>query len=125
MPSATTLVLSVRASARMLSTIAGRSGSSRLFTNERSIFERVDRQLVQVAQRRVAGAEVVEIDFHAEVAQLAQQLRGDGRAVHQRRLGDFEAQVARLQPGAVHRLLDDATWKFCCVSCRLDTLTVM
>ena len=55
-------------------------------------------QLVQVAQRRIARAEVVEIDLHAEIAQLAQHFRRDIRAVHQRRLGDLDPQIRGLQP---------------------------
>src|SRR5204863_4823794 len=75
---------------------------------ERSVdLERVDRQLVQVTQRRVAGPEIVQVDFHAEVAKLAEQLRGRVRAVHQRGLRDFEAKVARLQSGVMNRLLDE------------------
>ena len=37
--------------------------------------EDVERERVQVAQRRVAGAEVVEREPHAELAQLAQRRR--------------------------------------------------
>ena len=56
MPSATTIVLSVRASARMLSTIAGRSGSSRLFTNERSILSASTGSLCRSSGSRLAAA---------------------------------------------------------------------
>src|SRR5439155_20440219 len=76
--------------------------------HERPIdLERVDRKLVQVAQRRIPGPEVVEIDFHAEFAQLAEHLRSDVRTVHQGRLRDFETEVARLQSRRVNRLFDD------------------
>src|SRR2546428_51915 len=78
------------------------------FLVERAVdLERVDRQLVQVTQRRIAGAEIVQIDFHAELAQLLEQFRGRGGAVHQRGLGDFETQVARLQSRVMNGLLDD------------------
>ena len=104
----------------------GRTVGEQQALHERAVdLERVDRKLVQVAQRRIAGPEVVEIDFHAEVAQLAEQLRGLVGAVHQRGLRDFEAEVARLQSGAAERACSTIHRKFCCMSCRLDTLTVM
>ena len=87
----------------------GRTSGQQQAGDERSVdLERVHRQLVQVAQRRIAGPEVVEIDLDAEVAQLAQHVRGLAGTIQQRGLRDFHAQVGRPQPGLPHRLLDDA-----------------
>src|SRR4030095_9732541 len=73
---------------------------------ERTIdLERVHRKLVQVAERRVAGTKIIEIDFHAEVAQPAQDLRDLHRILHQRRLGDLQPEVRWIQLGGVNRLL--------------------
>src|SRR5207248_11083190 len=59
----------------------------------------VDRQLTQVGKARIAGAEVVDREAHAEAADLAQ-----GRGVltevrHQHPLGDLE-----LEAGTVERI---------------------
>ena len=43
-----------------------------------------------------------------KIAQLAEDARGLAGTVHQRGLGDLDAQVGRLQSGFLHRLLDDA-----------------
>src|SRR5436190_1377385 len=76
--------------------------------DERAVdLERVDWQLVQMTQRREAAAEIVQIDLHAELPQLAEQLRGLIGAVHQRRLGDLESEVAWLQSRIMNGLLDD------------------
>src|SRR5256885_10922156 len=59
-----------------------------------------------MAERRIAGADAVEIDLHAEGAQCAEELRRRRRTVHQRRLGDLEPEVTRFEPRRVDRLLD-------------------
>jgi len=48
--------------------------------------EDVDREAAQIAQRRVAGAEVVDGQPHTEIAQLAEPANGPV-ALHQHRLG--------------------------------------
>ena len=62
-----------------------------------------DGEAAQVGQRRVAGAEVVEADHHAAVAQI-DQLR-DRRLVglEQRRLGQLERQRRLRQSGRLER----------------------
>ena len=73
------------------SVIAASCGSdSRSAMNEMSIFERVDREVLQVRQRRVAGAEVVDGHGEAFVAQLVQHLADRVEVVQQARLGDLE-----------------------------------
>ena len=58
--------------------------------------ERRHREPLQVAERRVAGAEVVDADVHAEIAQRAQRVRGRRRVLHQRVLGDLQAHRVRV-----------------------------
>ena len=49
----------------------GGSSRSMVMTNERSIFERVEGHLRQVGERGVAGAEIVDRDAHAELADFS------------------------------------------------------
>ena len=53
------------------------------------------RQAAQVGERRVAGAEVVEADLHAEVRDALELVEDVGVQVHDRRLGELEVQAAR------------------------------
>src|SRR5207237_7119729 len=68
--------------------------------------EEVDGQPVQVAERAVAGAEIVDAERDAALAQAGQALDGDGGVLHQDALGDLEPQRARVEAGGVQRLLD-------------------
>ncbi len=66
-------------------------------THKRAIdLDRVERQVLQVSEGRIAGSEVIEDEQDAE---LAQGLQGPGagfRLVHQDRLGDLQLeQVSR------------------------------
>src|SRR5712664_928067 len=68
--------------------------------------ERIDGELVQVAEGAVPGPEVVQIDADAHRPQLDHGL-GDVRVlVHQQRLGDLEPQRARGEPGGLQHLGD-------------------
>ena len=60
--------------------------------------ERVDLEAGQVAEGRVAGAEVVEVDLHAEGAELGQGRHRRLGVLHHRPLGDLEAQAPRREP---------------------------
>lgn len=55
--------------------------------------EREQREAVQVAQRRVAGAKVVQRQRHAVAAQLIEQVAGALGVVDQGAFGDFQAQA--------------------------------
>ena len=58
----------------------------------------VDREAVQVAQRRVAGAEVVDAQLDAErLAAAASSLARPAASLDERALGDLELQAARRQ----------------------------
>ena len=54
--------------------------------------ERVDRESLEVGERRVPGAEVVDGQVQAEAAQLAQRDSGGLDVAHQGRLGDLQPQ---------------------------------
>src|ERR1700687_1252041 len=65
-------------------------GGHRLY--ERAIdLERVDRQLVQVAERRIAGAEVVDSQLNAQRAQALEAVHGGHAAADEHALGELEA----------------------------------
>ena len=66
--------------------------------------ERVERHPLQLAERRIAGAEVVHVDEHAHGAQPRHGVDGLGGVLHGRGLGDLQAQALRRQA----RLLEDA-----------------
>src|ERR1019366_2131899 len=61
--------------------------------------DHVDRELTEVSQRRVAGAEVVEGDAHAQRAQLRKAGRGADRLGQDGGLRDPETKNARPPPG--------------------------
>ncbi len=68
--------------------------------DERAVdLEDVDRELAQVAQRRVAGAEVV--DRQTDPEGLERPERRDGRldVADEGRLGDLEREAGRVEPG--------------------------
>ena len=54
--------------------------------------DRVDREALDVVQRRMAGAEVVEHQPHAEVLEVLQHGRRRGGLLHQDALGQLEPQ---------------------------------
>src|SRR5260370_569674 len=58
----------------------------------------VDREPAQVAQGRVAGAEVVECDAQAEVAQPLQATDARLALPDEERLGDLDDEVGGIEP---------------------------
>ena len=68
--------------------------------DERAIdLEDVDWEAVEVAQRGVAGAEVVDRQRDAELAQCLQHTERLGALIDQHRLGDLEHERARFESG--------------------------
>ena len=55
----------------------------------------VDRQILQMIEAREADPEVVDHDFHSELAESLQSGRDPAGVLHQRRLGDLELQQVR------------------------------
>jgi hypothetical protein len=68
--------------------------------------EHVHGHALQVRERRVARAEVVDHDAHAERPDLLQPLAGRADIAHQRRLGDLERQHRRRDARLVRRPVD-------------------
>ena len=56
--------------------------------------DRVEREALQVGERRMAGAEIVEREADAELAHARQHLRGIFGVLHHQRLGQFELERA-------------------------------
>nr|GEU28309.1 hypothetical protein [Tanacetum cinerariifolium] len=86
----------------------------RQVAGERAVdFQVIDIELFQVRQRRIAGAEIVERDLDAGVAQLQQLVADGGVDVEQQPLGDFHHQrlpgqpqrAQVLQPGCIAAVL--------------------
>ena len=77
--------------------------------DERAVdLERVDRVAAQVGQRRVAGAEVVEHQPHAEPPQRLQRLGDRGRVLEQQALGDLQRRAASgVEAGLAQHRADD------------------
>ena len=71
-------------------------------TNERSILSVLIGKALQVAQRRVAGAEIVDRQAQAQGGQLLQPARRLGRVAHDHALGQLELE----QVGRHARFLD-------------------
>ena len=72
---------------------SGRGGSSRSATNERSILTMSTGSVAQVLQRRVAGAEVVEHEPHAERRERGDVARASRASLQHRGLGDLERRA--------------------------------
>ena len=72
--------------------------------HERAVdLDLVEREAAQIGERRVAGAEVVHRDAHAEPAQLMQRRQRVGLVLQQHRFGDLEVEPARREAGRGER----------------------
>ena len=73
--------------------------------DERAVdLQDVDREAVQVGKRRIAHAEIVDREPHAERLELAEALQVDLGVVHDRALGQLDHQVARVEARDVERV---------------------
>ena len=87
--------------------------------------QEVDRIAPQVEQRRVPGAEVVDIESDTEVAQRGEDLARALRVLHDGRLGDLESECAWVETGLVECLADAVTrsgWAISLADRLTDTL---
>src|SRR5205814_9883327 len=66
----------------------------------------VERERAEIAQGRIARAEIVHRNADAETAQLMQRAYGQVVRGKQHGLGDFQFETRRRQPGAVERAHD-------------------
>ena len=82
----------------MLASDPGRSE-----TNERSIFSTSTGQVLEVAERRVAGAEVVDRDLYAKRAQRLERPAHAVGLLHERALRDLDRERGRREVGLVER----------------------
>ena len=69
-------------------------------------FHRTRRHLAQVAEARVARAEVVDREFEAFLFELAQQAQRDFRMPRRGRLGDLETDARRFDAMEDGRFVD-------------------
>ena len=102
MPSATDSMPSPSHMARMARTMCSEGRSSRTAeTKLRSIFSLSKWKLAQPAERRLAGAEIVERNPDAAAPQVVDDLGRRGGVGHQAGLGDLDLEAARVEAGAV------------------------
>ncbi len=59
---------------------------------------------MQIAQARIAGAEIVQRDSHTDGVQLGQHVVGQLGVAQQRRFGDLDFETVRGQPGDLERV---------------------
>ncbi|GCC48752.1 hypothetical protein chiPu_0033275, partial [Chiloscyllium punctatum] len=69
-----------------------RAGSGKILDEGAVDLDLVERKALQIAQRRIAGAEIVERDAHAELAQLMQDIECGIVVADQHGLGDLELE---------------------------------
>ena len=100
-PSATTRFCSACAIEMIAPVIAAELLSDRQVLDERAVdLDDVHGKALEIGERRITGAEVVERDAHAAGAQLAEHAFDRGRRVEQQALGDLD-----LERGAAHARL--------------------
>lgn len=107
MPSATVPMPSARASATIASTIACLLAG---FLNGEPLHERlvdldaIDRQPYEVRKARVAGAEIVERDGHANPSYGRKRARRGGEVAHDGSLRHFDVEYGDAYAGRLGRL---------------------
>ena len=75
--------------------------------DERPIdLEEVNGEGVQIRERRVAGTEVVDRDFHSETLERIEALVNMSRVGQQRTLSELENETAWRKPGVAQRTFD-------------------
>ena len=86
----------------------GALGAGRELVHERPVdLDLVEREHVQIGQRRIAGAEIVEYDRHAELLEPVQRREIVFVVLEQHRLGDLQLQARRRQAGIGERAGND------------------
>src|SRR3954468_2830369 len=75
--------------------------------DERAVdLERVDREAPHIGERRVAGAEVVECEAHAQLLEAVERGQRGRGVLDESALGDLDAQEVGGKAGALERLDD-------------------
>ena len=87
-------------------TIAIEFLARRQFADERAVdLDLVERETAQIAQRRIAGSEIVHRDPDAEAAKLVQNRQRRLAVLQQHRLGDLQFEPVRRKAGGLQRCL--------------------
>ena len=82
----------------------GGAGAIQQVAHEHAVYlDLVEREAVEVAERAVAGAEVVQRDPHAKDAQLVQHGQGAGAVVQKHRFRDLQFEAGGRQDGSGQR----------------------
>ena len=100
------VVIMLRAAAIFTTALHDAGGSLRLgdVVDEAAVdLDLVERETLQVAQRGIAGAEIVERDAHPDGAKLVQDGERGLVVADQHRLGDLQFEPARRQAGGGKR----------------------
>ena len=107
MPSATVPIRRLEPSPATADTIAAQSALLGELVDERAVdLDLVERKHAQIAERRIAGAEIVENDGNAHQPQLMQRLDMLDIVLQQHRFGDLELQALRRQAGLIQHLAE-------------------
>ena len=86
----------------MIAVLSGSCGRDRL--DEAAVdLQRVEIGAAQIAERGIAGAEIVHGELHAEALDLLEHLLGGAGQLEEHGLGDLELEPARLQAGLGQR----------------------
>ncbi len=76
-------------------------------SDERAIdLKGVERKAVQITQRRIAGAKVVDAQLHSQGFQTLEELRGQLGVFHHHALSDLQFQVPRVYVSLFQYLLN-------------------
>ena len=123
-PSAMVLTPSARDRPTIVETTAPELESvSMRLTKERSIFSLLEREIDQVAEVGIAGAEIVDGHRDAHVGKLLQDDGGAVAVLHHRRLGDFELQPRGLDAGRLRSPRCTMPTKSLVMNCTGEMLT--
>src|SRR5260370_29472572 len=66
----------------------------------------VERKAVEITQRRIAGAKVVDAQLHSQGFQTLEELRGQLGVFHHQALSDLQFQMPRVYVSLLHYLLN-------------------
>ena len=79
-------------------------GLVREIGHERAVdLDRVEREPPQIAERRIAGAEIVDREAHALGAEIAHDADRQRGVVHRDGFGDLEFERGRIEPACARR----------------------
>ena len=83
----------------------------------------VDRVLGEIFERGVAGAEIIDGDLDAELAEILQRVGVPLRRLHQHRFGQLELNISRIDAPTAETVLDLALKLGGVLNCTPETLS--